>query len=156
MRALRVYADTSVFGGPFDDKFCEASTSFFDQVRNRGLELVTSAVVRSEIEPAPREVRDLFDELFPWMEIVDVSQEALELQQAYLAAGILTPDWATDALHVALATVAKCPLMVSWNFRHIVHFGRIPLYNAVSLINGYPPIGIHSPLEVIRYEDEGT
>ena len=156
MCALRVYADTSVFGGAFDKPFHRASNSFFEQVRSGLVELVASAVVREEIQPAPREVQDLFDDLFPLMEIVEVSQEALDLQHAYLDAGILAPKWATDALHVALATVARCTLIVSWNFSHIVHFGRIPLYNAVNLINGHPAIGIHSPLEVIEYEDEGA
>lgn len=156
MRILRAYADTTVFGGPFDDEFHEASKSFFDQVRSGHLELATSVVVRDEIEPAPREVHNLFEELLPLMEIVGVSQEALELQQAYLDANVVARQWATDALHVALATVARCSLMVSWNFRHIVHFDKIRLYNAVNMLNGYPAIAIHSPLEVIDYEDEET
>jgi len=41
---------------------------------------------------------------------------------------------------------------VSWNFRHIVHFEKIPLYNAVNVLNGWGHIGIYSPLEVIEYE----
>ena len=46
-------------------------------------------------------------------------------------------------------------MIVSWNFRHIVHFDKIRLYNAINLFNGYASIAIHSPLEVIAYEDEG-
>jgi hypothetical protein len=30
--AIRIYADTSVFGGVFDDEFAAASKIFFDQV----------------------------------------------------------------------------------------------------------------------------
>ena len=43
-------------------------------------------------------------------------------------------------------------LIVSWNFKHIVHCEKIPLYNAVNALRGYTSIGICSPLEVIRYE----
>jgi hypothetical protein len=43
---------------------------------------------------------------------------------------------------------------VSWNFKHIVHFDKIPKYNAVNTLEGYGPIGIFSPLEVIRYDNE--
>ena len=32
---LRVYADTSVFGGVFDEEFEDASRAFFDQIRAR-------------------------------------------------------------------------------------------------------------------------
>ena len=62
--------------------------------------------------------------------------------------------YSDDALHVAVATVSGCSLIVSWNFKHIVHFQKIPLYNAINAIQGYPQIAIFSPLEVIRYEDE--
>lgn len=41
---------------------------------------------------------------------------------AYLQAGIVTPRYFDDALHVALATVSGYTLIVSWNFQHIVHF----------------------------------
>ncbi|RKZ47314.1 MAG: hypothetical protein DRR16_21720 [Candidatus Parabeggiatoa sp. nov. 3] len=55
-------------------------------------------------------------------------------------------------LHVALATVAGCQLIVSWNFKHIVHFQKIPLYRAINIVKGYTEINIYSPPEVIDYE----
>lgn len=151
---LRVYADTSVFGGVFDEEFADASRAFFDQVRAGNFHLITSAVVQVEMETAPIEVREFFDEMLTLVEIVEISTEAQKLQKAYLNAGILTPKWDTDALHVALATTAGCSLIVSWNFRHLVHFEKIPLYNAVNVLNGQPEIAIYSPLEVIAYEDK--
>ena len=60
---------------------------------------------------------------------------------------------ATDALHVAVATVTGCEVIVSWNFRHIVNFERIPMYNKINAVNGYNPIAIYSPLEVLADEE---
>ena len=45
-------------------------------------------------------------------------------------------------------------MIVSWNFQHIVHFQRIPLYNGVNMLSGYSVIAIHSPPEVIGDEEE--
>ena len=59
-----------------------------------------------------------------------------------------------DALHVALAAISHCPALVSWNCKHIVHFGKIPRYNAVNVALGYSPLGIHTPAEVIAYEED--
>lgn len=59
-----------------------------------------------------------------------------------------------DALHVTLATVSGCELIVSWNFRHIVNYQRIPMYNAVNTLHGYPHLAIHSPAEVTSDEEE--
>ncbi len=151
---LRIYADTSVFGGPFDPEFAETSILFFDQVRLGKFELVTSGVVQAEIEPAPPDVRRLFEEMAAFARVVETTAEALALRDAYLDAGILTRRSADDALYVALATVSRCPTIVSWNFQHIVHFSKIPLYNAVNSLRGLPALAIHSPREVIEYEEK--
>ena len=45
-------------------------------------------------------------------------------------------------------------LIVSWNFKHIVHYQKIPMYNAVNVLHGFPEISIYSPSEVIDYEAE--
>jgi len=151
---LRVYADTSVFGGAFDEEFRGASRDFFDQVRRGRFELVTSAVVQQEVAAAPARVRNLFDAILPLTKVAAVTEETLRLQAAYLSAGILPPKWAADALHVALATTSRASLIVSWNFAHIVHFDKIFLYNEVNAREGHAAIAIHSPLEVISYEDQ--
>ena len=151
---LRVYADTSVFGGVFDEVFALASQSFFDMVRQGHFNLLTSVVVQEEIESAPTEVVAFFERMLNFAEIAEVSEDALQLQHAYLNAKIVSEKWATDALHVALATVGNCSMIVSWNFKHIVHFSKIPLYNAVNTLSGYSNIAIHSPQEAIYYDDE--
>jgi len=45
-------------------------------------------------------------------------------------------------------------LIVSWNFKHIVHYEKIRLYNAVNALHGYASVEIRSPREVIDYEEE--
>jgi len=149
---IRVYADTSVFGGVFDDIFETASRAFFQQVREGRFQLVISSVVQREIGDAPARVREFFGELAGLADFINSTEEALQLRQAYLNAGIVTAKSAADALHVALATVAKCRLIVSWNFKHIVHFQKIPLYQGVNLVNGYEGINLYSPPQVLSYE----
>jgi predicted nucleic acid-binding protein len=151
---FQVYADTSVFGGVFDDVFDEASRAFFQQVKEGDFKLLISPIVQDEIEKAPEKVRQFFDEISELAEFIDISEEALQLRKAYLDAGIVTPKSAADALHVALATVNGCRLIISWNFKHIVHFQKIPLYRAINALKGYAEINIYSPQEVINYEGE--
>ncbi|MCY2925995.1 MAG: type II toxin-antitoxin system VapC family toxin [Planctomycetota bacterium] len=151
---LRVYADTSVYGGAFDKEFSSASRVFFDQVRRGYFSLVISAVVRQELLTAPASVRGLYRGMLPLTEAVEAGEESVRLAEAYLTAGILTPQSTDDALHVAIASVSGCGAIVSWNFRHIVHFQKIPLYNAVNAVHGYRSIEICSPPGVIVYEDE--
>jgi predicted nucleic acid-binding protein len=150
---VRIYADTSVFGGVFDEEFEGPSKAFFDAIRKARFLLVTSELVRQEIQAGPKSAQKLFFDILPLVDIADITAEAIKLQKAYTDAGILSEKYSTDALHVALATVSLSSLIVSWNFRHIVHFQKIPMYNAVNKLNSYSEIAIYSPLEVIEYED---
>ncbi len=152
-RKVIVYADTSVYGGVFDDEFAEPSTEFFNLVRSGTFTLCMSEIVHQELADAPAEVKTLFQEMLPYCRLLVIGPEALALQEAYLAENILTKKWYDDALHVALATVTDCDVIVSWNFQHIVNFRKIPLFNAVNVLKGYRQIAIYSPLEVINYEE---
>jgi len=56
MKALQVYADTSVFGGYFDAEFAAESRRFFDLVRAGRVKLLLSEVVvthRRRTRPCP-------------------------------------------------------------------------------------------------------
>ena len=59
-KPLRVYADTSVFGGAFDAEFQTGSQAFFSQVQDGHFILVLSPLVRDELEEAPGKVRELY------------------------------------------------------------------------------------------------
>lgn len=149
---IRVYADTSVYGGVFDDEFARASQTFFQQVRDNHLRLAVSEVVEQELALVPQRVQDFFADIEPLGELVELSAGAFALRDAYLKAGIVTRKSLDDALHVALAAISHCPILVSWNCKHIVHFDKIPQYNAVNEAMGYAALAIHTPLEVISYE----
>jgi len=57
-----------------------------------------------------------------------------------------------DAQHIAIATVYRADVLVSWNFKHIVNLQRIHGYNSVNLRKGYPMIEIRTPREVLSDE----
>ena len=69
---------------------------------------------------------------------------------AYVQEGVVTPKYLLDAQHIALASVSRIDVLVSWNFKHIVNLNRIRLYNAVNLKTGHPMIDIRTPREVLN------
>ncbi len=150
---MKVYADTSVFGGVFDVEFEAASSLFFDQVKNGRFQLCISDIIRRELQEAPQKVKSIFEEFLPFCDILPISQACLDLRDQYLLHNIVTAKSSDDALHVATASINKTDIIVSWNFKHIVHFDKIKLYNAVNRIQGLNEIFINSPSEVIYYEE---
>ncbi len=98
------------------------------------------------------EVKNIYAEFRSRAEsILELSPETIGLADAYLNHGILTQNYRNDALHIATATVAGVDLLVSWNFKHVVHFEKIQKFNAVNIEMGYKPIMIYSPREVTTY-----
>ena len=155
MRLQRIYIDTSVIGGCHDEEFARWSIGLMKDFRLGNFKAVVSAVVDAEIEEAPPHVKATYQELIEGdHDYLDVSEEAVELAGIYLERNILTEKFADDALHIALASVAVVDVLVSWNFKHIVHFDKIRQFTAVNIELGYKPLQIYSPREVTNYGDE--
>ncbi len=55
-----------------------------------------------------------------------------------------------DTLHIAIASINKIDILVSWNFRDIVNLNKIVIYNAVNIKCGYPLVEIRNPREILH------
>jgi hypothetical protein len=108
-----------------------------------------------ELQGAPERIRAHLLEIPEAHQIILAdSPEANTLAGAYLTHGIMGPGSRSDALHVALATIARVDVMVSWNFKHIVNLSRIRMFNAMNLEQGYGLIEIRTPKEVLSSEKD--
>ncbi len=156
MNPLRVYFDASVFGGCFEDRFERGSKALFEAVREKRVVPLISDMLIAELARAPRRVQDVLSEVlrggsFERLEAGDVTAA---LQEAYLSARVVTENYADDALHVAHATLAKADVVVSWNFKHLVHPARVRAFNAVNTEQGYGAVIILTPDDVVGILEE--
>lgn len=155
MKKFRIYLDTSVFGGYFDDIFQKATHTFFEIILQKKILPLISDMLLEEAADAPAQVRDLVRSTIELgCERLSPVEEAAQLQDAYLKAGIVSGKYTDDALHVALATLAQSDAIVSWNFKHLVNPLRIRRFNAVNISMGYGTIVIMSPEEMIHVLQE--
>jgi len=128
MRKQRIYVDTSVVGGCFDEEFLLWSNGLMKDFHKGNYLPVFSEIVSAEIEDAPEYVKDQYRLLMSLKpEVLEVNEESLSLAEAYQEKRILTPKYYDDGLHIAIATVADIDVLVSWNFKHIVRFDKIRL-----------------------------
>ncbi len=152
-RKLLVYVDASVIGGCEDDEFKADSLALWRRFVDGRYMLVLSEHTIRELLGAPPAVRNHVVEIPRENQVILPDQpEAAALAEAYVKRGVLGPGSYSDALHIALATIHRVDVLVSWNFRHIVNFGRIRLFNAVNLEEGLGSIEIRTPKEVLDYE----
>ncbi|MGA2296479.1 MAG: PIN domain protein [FCB group bacterium] len=153
MHKQRIYIDTSVIGGCFDDEFAEWSNKLFELIKSGEVIAIISEVTTTEIEPAPISIKNKLKELpDKYVEFIERTEEAEYLASKYIDNNAISVKFQEDALHIATATFYKVNVLVSWNFKHIVNLRRIMLYNAVNLIFGYTNLEIRSPREVLENE----
>jgi hypothetical protein len=150
----RVYIDTSVIGGCFDEEFAVWSIKLFDEIRAITKIAVISDLTLRELERAPDNVRDFLSTLpNESVERVFISKESEQLASYYLRQRAVGRRHLADAQHIAIASVERVDVLVSWNFHQIVNLNRIHAFNAVNLVFGYPMLEIRSPREVVYEKD---
>lgn len=146
----RIYLDTSVIGGYYDEEFMVWSRQLIYEIQ-RGLKMaVISDLTLVELTGAPQHVKNILASIpLNFRENVMLGLEAEELARHYIRSKIVTGLHIADAQHIAVATVERVDVLVSWNFKQILNLNRIHLFNSVNLKLGYPLLEIRSPREVI-------
>lgn len=151
----RIYIDTSVFGGYFDNEFEKDTKPFFERILEKRIKIIVSEILELELYRAPDKVVDFFETLpVNLIERVELTNETRELAEKYISEKVVEKTSLADCQHIALATINKADVLVSWNFKHIVNLERIRGYNSINFREGYQMIEIRTPKEIFNYENE--
>jgi predicted nucleic acid-binding protein len=149
----RVYIDTSVIGGLFDKEFSADTAPFFESVINGQFIVIVSDLLEAELLRAPQNVRDFLTTMpAHQVESIRLTKDSSSLADQYILAKVVGQTSRADCQHIAMATIAKADVLVSWNFKHIVNLDRIRGYNGVNYQLGHNMIEIRTPKEIINYD----
>ena len=147
----RVYIDTSIIGGYFDEEFEFYTKLFFEKVEQGKFKIIISDILITELQGAPDEVLTFYDSVSPTqVEYVEQTKDSIRLGEEYLNEGVVGKASRTDCRHIALATLINADILVSWNFKHIVNIKRIRGYNSVNIKNGHRILEIRTPREILE------
>lgn len=145
----RIYIDTSIIGGYFDEEFEFYTRLFFDQVFKGAFKVIVSDLLVTELEGAPEKVWDFYYSIpKKQTEYIEQTVDSILLAEEYLNEGVVGKTSREDCRHIALATLINADILVSWNFKHIVNINRIRGYNSVNLKNGHRYLEIRTPREI--------
>ncbi len=151
----RVYIDTSVVGGQFDKEFSENTIPFFNSVAKGQFVIITSDLLEAELLRAPENVRNFLATLPQnQVEKIRLTKPAAELADQYIHAKVVGRTSRADCQHIAMATLAKADVLVSWNFKHIVNLDKIRGYNSINYGLGHTMLEIRTPKEIINYDTD--
>ena len=151
----RIYIDTSVVGGFFDEEFKEATIKLFDRLDNNEIIFVVSDLLDLELLKAPQQVRQLLHNYSAdKFQRVELTEEAIKLADTYISEKVVGKTSLEDCRHIAMATIHKVDVLASWSFKHIVNLDRIKGYNSVNMRLGYSIIEIRSPKDLVNYGND--
>ena len=151
----RIYIDTSVVGGYFDEEFKEATIKLFERLDNHEIIFVVSDLLDLELINSPQKVKEhLLNYSADKFQRVELTEEAIKLADTYIEEKVVGKTSLEDCRHIAMATIHKVDVLASWNFKHIVNLNRIKGYNSVNLRLGYSMIEIRSPKDLVNYGND--
>ena len=151
----RIYIDTSIVGGYFDEEFKEATVKLFERLDNNEITFIVSDLPDLELLNAPPNVKELLLKYSAdKFERVELTQDVIQLADTCIVEKVVGKTSLEDCRHIALATINKVDVLASWNFKHIVNLDRIKGYNSVNLRLGYSIIEIRSPKDLVKYGDD--
>ena len=108
----RVYIDTSVIDGLFDEEFQLFTQLFFDRVFRGEIRLITSDLLDAELITAPERVSVFYRSLPPQhLEFVRANKESDSLADKYIVEKVVGLTSLADCQHIAIATIIK---RMSW------------------------------------------
>jgi predicted nucleic acid-binding protein len=159
LRKLRIYLDTSVISNLIAEdapKMMEYSLRLWDEIKEGIYDVYISSIVLTELGVCPEPKRS---NLLKYIEEIDCTQalmvdEAVDLARQYIDKGIIPVKYEDDALHIALATILDCSVIISWNFTHMVKLKTINGVNNINSGFGYRQLEIVSPMSIVSEEED--
>jgi hypothetical protein len=132
-----IYLETSVIGAYLDngEPFRRDLTIRWWEHEMADYASFISPLVVRELERMEEPRRSAYLNLVRSVPQCEVTEEAAILAEGYVSRGIFHRKYIGNALHVALASVNKADMIVTWDFGYIANVhrqSRIKLFNTVA------------------------
>ena len=156
---IKIYLDTSIIShlqAPDVPERMTDTLRLWEDLKAGIYEVVISDVTIGEINDCPEPKRSfMLNELkkIP-ITVIEAEKKVEELSQEFIRLGILKEKSIDDCMHIATALLAKCDVIVSWNFKHIVNDKTIEGVKTISQTKGFDSIKIYCPSILIGGNDE--
>ncbi|MGK7880829.1 MAG: type II toxin-antitoxin system VapC family toxin [Crocosphaera sp.] len=156
-----VYIETSIFGHltarPTNNLIVAANIKitqdWWEQYRSV-FTLYVSEVVENEAAQGDMVIAAQRLNLLKSLRLLELTEEAFELSQAFLNQSNLPPKATNDALHMALATVYSLDYLLTWNCKHMANAQIQRKLAQISSELGYVLPVICTPYELMGYTPE--
>ena len=158
MRRIKIYLDTSVIS--YLDQLdspekMQRTQELWDVFKNDEYDICISETVLDELYKCPEDKLNRLTFFLGQIRytVLRENDASLELAEGYIQENVLTRKHYLDLVHLSLATVNYCHILLSWNFSHIVQHRTMTGVNITNKKFGYGELMLLSPFS-FRCEEE--
>ncbi|MBD2444786.1 type II toxin-antitoxin system VapC family toxin [Dolichospermum sp. FACHB-1091] len=152
-----VYIETSVIGyltARFTKNLIIAAnmetTRDWWENRRHDFNLYISQAILDEVAAGDLEIANKRLELLENFELLSINETVINLAEQFINKSNLPSKAATDAIHIALATIHGIDYLLTWNCKHIANAQIQKKLAQVSLDFGYEMPTICTPYELME------
>ncbi|MFW6162250.1 MAG: type II toxin-antitoxin system VapC family toxin [Planctomycetota bacterium] len=156
MARQSVYVETTIVsyltGRPSRDLVVAGKqqvTADWWETERHGYDLFVSEFVAKEAAEDDPEAAERRSQCLAGIAFVEANPDVATLAEALLIEGVLPEKAATDAVHIALATVHGIDFLLTWNCKHLANARIRDAVNRVLVERGYEPPIICTPDELM-------
>ena len=111
--------------------------------------MVTSVAVLDELNQGTYPSKTAVLDLVNAIPLVPITQDIVEIVQAYIQHQVMPRDPVGDALHLALASYHKCDFLLTWNCQHLANANKFGHIRRVNVLLGLYTPALVTPLELL-------
>jgi predicted nucleic acid-binding protein len=158
-KKIKIYLDTSVISClqvPETPERMADTLCLWEDLKADIYDIYISNITIDEINDCPEPKRSfMLDELKKIsLTVIEAETKVDDLALEFIRIGILKESSIDDCKHIATALLAKCDVIVSWNFKHIVNDKTIEGVKIISKTKGFDGIKIYCPSILIGGDDD--
>jgi len=122
---IKLYVETTIPNYKFADdtpRERDITKEFLKRIKSGQWEVFTSELVVMEIEKTQDlDKRKKLLNTISGIRILPLTQESKDLGKIYISLGIIPTRYEPDATHLAIATLNKMDVLVTWNMEHLAN-----------------------------------
>ena len=147
----KVYLDTSVISGLFDNKNPERqelTKQFFDKI-NRFDVYVSQLTIAEINNTQDLSLKAKMTAIVKEIKVLEIKNPVEDLTQTYIDYKAVPETYKEDAYHIAIAVVGNMDYLLSWNFKHLVRLKTRDIVRMVNTLKGLKNLEIITPAELL-------
>jgi len=152
----RVYIETTIPSAYWEERTAPEMvarrnwTRRWWDVERSHYEVVTSVAVLDELSRGNHPKRQEKMAMLDSVKKLGIDESVIEIVEVYLIHKVMPSDPQGDALHLALASLHKCDMLLTWNCQHLANANKVGHIQRVNTRMGLMVPQLITPLELLH------